>query len=243
MVRAAIAVALGLGGVGIATVATSAEAGATGSTPTAFTFTVNGANATSTTASPVSTVALAGLPVGATGTIEFDSGATVLCTANLPATSCSTVSLSNGTYPGIAGTYSGDATYAGSTSTNTVDLTVGSGGGPSLSCGKMSGFQSKKAAIAKCGVAQAGAHFPGADLLTGGTVTWARSKTTTTFTGAANSPGQGSCATGRVEYDFSGTVTADTSTFVTVGDAVGYNVCVNSTTGVIKLVEGTRASL
>jgi hypothetical protein len=105
------------------------------------------------------------------------------------------------------------------------------------------GFLSKVTTIAGCGVAQSGAHFAGADLLVGGTLTWARSKATTTYTGSASSPGAGSCGTGRVEYDFSGTVTVDTSTYVTVGDAVGYNVCVNSTTGVVKLVKGTKASL
>jgi hypothetical protein len=103
-------------------------------------------------------------------------------------------------------------------------------------CHKFLGYLTSTVTVAKCGVAQKGAHFAGGDLLMGGTLTWAVSKATTTYTGTSTSPGQGVCQTGRVEYDFTGTVTADTSGYATVGDAVAYDVCVNSTTHVVKLV-------
>jgi len=111
-----------------------------------------------------------------------------------------------------------------------------------LLCHKIFGYLTKTVTIAKCGEAQAGAHFVGTDLLSGGTLTWAKSKATTTYTGLAVSPGQGTCTTGHVEYDFTGTVSADTSGYVTVGDGVTYDVCINSTTNVVKLVKGTTGS-
>ena len=46
---------------------------------------------------------------------------------------------------------------------------------------------------------------------------------------------------GHAEEDFTGTVTADGSTFTTVGGTVTYDVC-ESSTGVVKLVPGTKAT-
>jgi hypothetical protein len=234
--------AVGLGSVTVASILTAVPAGATGSSPAPFTITVNGANSTSTTTSSVETLAWAGLPGDATGTVQFASGATVLCTATLPSTSCSSGTLAPGSYPAVTGTYSGDGTYAGSTSTNSVNLTVGVPGGTSLVCRKIFGYLTKVVTVAKCGVAQKGAHFAGGNLLTGGTLTWAKSKATTTYAGTATSPGQGACASGHTEYDFTGTVTGDTSSYVAVGDGVGYQVCVNATTQVVKLLNGTHGS-
>jgi hypothetical protein len=72
------------------------------------------APAETTIGSPI-VVSVTGLPTGATGTVTFTSGGVVLCTATLPATSCtSTVSLPPGTYP-VTATYSGDDDYNGST--------------------------------------------------------------------------------------------------------------------------------
>jgi len=122
-----------------------------------------------------------------------------------------------------------------------VQPSVASATSPFL-CHKFFGYLTSTVTVAKCGVAQKGAHFAGPDLLAGGTLTWAVSKATTTYTGTSTSPGQGVCPTGRVEYDFTGTVTADTSGYVTVGDAVAYDVCVNSTTHVVKLVLHTTGS-
>ncbi|MCW2601428.1 MAG: hypothetical protein JWM02_3257 [Frankiales bacterium] len=72
------------------------------------------------------TLAFGGVPTAASGTVTFTSGATTLCTATLPATSCSTsTSLALGTYP-VTATYSGDANHAGAAATTsfTVDKAV-----------------------------------------------------------------------------------------------------------------------
>ncbi len=66
------------------------------------------------------TLWVTGLPAGATGTVTFTYGSTVLCTATLPATSCTTqVTLPPGTYD-VRATYSGDADYNGT-------IAIGSG--------------------------------------------------------------------------------------------------------------------
>ncbi len=67
-----------------------------------------------TPGSPI-TVWVTGLPTGVSGTVTFTSGGTVLCTATLPAVSCtSSMDLPPGSYP-VTATYSGDEDYNGST--------------------------------------------------------------------------------------------------------------------------------
>ena len=92
--------------------------------PTTMSITTNGSSTSTTvTFGTKATLAESGLPGAATGTVTFSSGAT-LCTATLPAASCTTsASLSGGVYA-ITATYSGDGSYAATTSTNTVALTV-----------------------------------------------------------------------------------------------------------------------
>jgi len=76
------------------------------------TLTVHVSPSSMTPGSPV-TLSVTGLPPGATGTVTFTSGGIVLCTATLPATSCtSTVTLPPGSYP-ITATYSGNDDYNG----------------------------------------------------------------------------------------------------------------------------------
>jgi hypothetical protein len=71
-----------------------------------------------------SALAEAGLPSGATGAVTFTSGATTLCTAPLPATSCATsTTLPVGSYP-ITATYPGDTNYSGSTASTALVVTV-----------------------------------------------------------------------------------------------------------------------
>ena len=222
-------------------VAAAGVAGATGTTPSPFTIKVNGANTTTTTTAPTSTMTVVGLAGAATGTVEFDQAGSALCTVTLPSHTCTTGTLAPGSYPGITATYSGDTTYAGSTSTNSVSLTVLSSGGPSTTCSKVSGYESKKITFSFCQVSQKGPQLTGTSLLTGGSLTWNASKAVTTYTGSATSPGQGACTTGHTEEIFSGTVTADGSTFATVGGTVSYDVCV-STAGVVKLRPGTKAT-
>lgn len=239
--RIALTVVLALGTMGVAVLADAPSAGATGVVGTSISIKVNGGKTTAVTTSPTSTVAVYGLPAGATGTVEIDQAGGPLCTAVLPARSCTTSTLAPGSYPGITGTYSGDGTYAGSTSTNSVTLTVLSGGGLSTTCSKMSGYVTKKITFSYCQVSQKGAHLSGVDILTGGSLTWNASKTTTTFTGSATSPGQGVCTAGHIEEIFTGTVTTDTSSFAAAGGAVSYSFC-QSTRGVVKLVPGTQAT-
>ena len=72
-------------------------------------------NPTSATPGSPITVWVTGLPTGVAGTVTFTSGSTVLCTATLPAMSCTTsVGLPPGSYP-VTATYSGDDDYNGST--------------------------------------------------------------------------------------------------------------------------------
>jgi len=87
------------------------------------TITVN-VSPNKTQSGSVITLFAPGLPTGATGTITFSSGGTVLCTATLPATSCSTtVTLPPGAYP-VKATYSGDVDYNGSSAIGSGTLGV-----------------------------------------------------------------------------------------------------------------------
>ena len=72
------------------------------------------------------TLAVAGLPADAAGTVAFATAdGTALCTATLPATSCLTsTTLPGGDYTGITARYSGDVDYTTSTSGNAVELMV-----------------------------------------------------------------------------------------------------------------------
>ena len=88
--------------------------------PTSMTVTASGPVTYGTGA----TLSESGLPTGAAGTVTFTSGATALCTATLPATSCTTsATLLPGTYT-VTASYPANNTYAGTTSSNTAPLTV-----------------------------------------------------------------------------------------------------------------------
>jgi len=100
----------------------SGDANHTAASATGAQFTVIKANTSMTVTvspSPITvgasvTLSVSGLPAGASGTVTFTSGSTVLCTATLPATSCTaTISFAPGTYP-VQATYSGDDDYNGS---------------------------------------------------------------------------------------------------------------------------------
>ena len=94
--------------------------------PTSFTITANGASTAAIATGTSATLAESGLPATATGTVTFTSGSTKLCTATLPATSCTTLTtLPAGSYPSISATFADtDGNHSGSTSTGTVALTV-----------------------------------------------------------------------------------------------------------------------
>ena len=93
---------------------------------TTFSVTVNAGSSATVNFGTTATLAESGLPVDATGTVSFQSGPTTLCTITLPATDCTTsAALPVATYSGFSGTFSDtDGNYSGSTSTNTVSLTV-----------------------------------------------------------------------------------------------------------------------
>jgi hypothetical protein len=103
----------------------SGDSNHTGATAIGASFTVTKATTSLTeSAAPASvpygttdTLSASGLPGGATGTVTFSSGGSTLCTATLPAVSCSTsANLAPSTYP-VTATYSGDSNYAGATAT------------------------------------------------------------------------------------------------------------------------------
>jgi hypothetical protein len=74
------------------------------------------------------------------------------------------------------------------------------------------------------------------------TFVWKPSGETTTVSLEFSSPGQGRCPAGSLEYDISGTVVGGTSTYVSVGDPVSAQICVNRL-GRMSLVRGTKFGL
>ena len=65
-----------------------------------------------------------GLPGTATGTVGFTSGGAVLCIATLPATTCAYAALLAAGAHAIVATYGGDSTFAGSTATTMLTVTL-----------------------------------------------------------------------------------------------------------------------
>jgi hypothetical protein len=70
------------------------------------------------------TLSFTGLPSDATGTTTFTLNGRVLCTATLPQTSCTTTDLGAGPHT-IVVSYSGDTSYAASSTTVTVTVPGG----------------------------------------------------------------------------------------------------------------------
>ncbi len=98
--------------------------------PTSFSITVNGSTSATITSGTSATLAESPdsqLPAAATGTVVFSSaGNPDLCTITLPATSCPTsTTLAAAAYSPISAAFTDtDGNYLGSTSTNSVSLTV-----------------------------------------------------------------------------------------------------------------------
>ena len=94
---------------------------------TSFTITVNGSSSAAIAHGWKATLAESGLPGTPSGTVTFSSpGNANLCTITLPATSCLTsTTLAVGSNDPISATFTDtDGNFTGSTSTNTVALTV-----------------------------------------------------------------------------------------------------------------------
>jgi len=107
-------------------------------------------------------------------------------------------------------------------------------------CTKASGSETGTITFSGCTGGLGKGSAVATSLATGGTITWkGKGKGTTTFSGSPTSPGQGSCSKGSTEYDFSGTVTTDTSGKVLVGSAVSGQACLSSA-GAISLVKHTK---
>jgi hypothetical protein len=136
-----------------------------------------------------------------------------------------------------------------------VDLSVTTIGGTSarsradqftyrapIACSKLSGTLGGSITVSGCSPGTAGYAKAVLDP-TGTFFTWSKSgRTTTVSLGTPTSPGQGACAKGHVEYDFSGTVAGGTSSYTTAGDPIYGTTCA-SKSGKLTLLGGTTFSL
>jgi hypothetical protein len=129
--------------------------------PTSPTVGTSGAGAVA--GSPVRLV-VSGLPRGATGTVVFREGDTVLCTVVLPADGCDVTGLAAGTRS-ITADYSGDADFAASSVTTTVVVSAapvpaapaaGQAGAPSALAASSSDAAGSSAAAAASALAFTG---------------------------------------------------------------------------------------
>ncbi|MBD8585364.1 Ig-like domain repeat protein [Frigoribacterium sp. CFBP 8766] len=134
--------------------------------PTSPTVGTSGAGAVA--GSPVRLV-VSGLPRGATGTVVFREGDTVLCTVVLPADGCDVTGLAAGTRS-ITADYSGDADFAASSVTTTVVVAAapvpaapaaGQAGAPSAPAASSSDAAGSSAAAAASALA-----FTGSSVMT-----------------------------------------------------------------------------
>jgi hypothetical protein len=159
------------------------------SAATSFTITKSSAYSMSASASPGSTpygnavlLTASGLPLDATGTVSFASGAITLCSTTLPAISCDTTSsLGVGAYEVIAA-YSGDNNYNGSSAATSFTITKSSGYSMSASATPSSTSHGSSVALLASGL-------PGG---ASGTVTFTTGATTlcsaSVLAGAASCP-------------------------------------------------------
>lgn len=114
-----------------------------------------------------------------------------------------------------------------------------------VQCAKIGGTITSTMTISKCTPKSKlfkSASAPATSLAGGGTLTWAPGGQTTTVSLSVTPLGQGGCAHNWSEFDVNGSVTADTSGYVQVGDAVSARACVQNKGGKMKLVAGTTAA-
>lgn len=137
-------------------------------------------------------------------------------------------------------------------SVDTVAITVTTIGGTSahngaaqftyrrpVSCSSVTGMVGETITISNC--SPKSTKYVSASLASGASVlNWSPNGGTTTLSlDPLTSLGQGSCASGHIEYEYSGTVIGGTSTYATVGDEVSGLTCVASS-GATKVLKGTR---
>jgi hypothetical protein len=113
-----------------------------------------------------------------------------------------------------------------------------------VSCSKISGNIATTATLKGCGGGLGKGTAPASAFASGsGTITWkGKGKGTTDISVTPTVVGQGGCKNGSTEVDVAGSVTADTSGKVTVGDPVSARVCFDSN-GKLSLVKHTTLSL
>lgn len=132
----------------------------------------------------------------------------------------------------------------------TVGLSAPAFAASGITCTSLKGSDSSTITIGKCspsgGKGYKTASGTAISLATGGSITWKSSGATTTIGDTStSSPGQGGCKKKSTEYDFSGKVTAASTSgtgIPAVGDAVSARACVASN-GKLSLVKGTSMAL
>lgn len=124
-----------------------------------------------------------------------------------------------------------------------------------LTCMKVSGHFNTSITIRKCTVpttdrkGYGSASVVVSTLASGGTLTWSKSRATTTLGPASiSSPGRGRCGRFSTEHDITAAVTGGTSAVTSTGNTFSADVCVYKTTAgymsdMTKLVMGTTASI
>jgi hypothetical protein len=161
---------------------------------------------------------------------------------------------------GAAFTVSNDTTIVAtapfSDAADTVDVTVTSIGGTSLTssadqftyvaqvqCTKVSGTTSGTMVLSRCTPPSTTDKTASSVGIAGGTFTWAKSQRTTVANlDPITSPGRGACSLGSTEEDITGTVAGGTSTYTVVGSPISASICVSSL-GKLSLVKGTVFTL
>ena len=233
-----------------------------GATPTLFTIAPTPATVTYGTST---SLAETGLPGGATGTVVFRSGATTLCTATLPATSCnSPTARPAGTVP-VTATYSGDTHWASSTATtsylvNQASTTVTASATPAsvpyqtadtLGWGGLSAAATGTVTFASGGSTLCVATLPATTCASPTTLPVGSYSTTATYSGDGNFTGSSASTSFSVTWEASPFTASATPASVVYGTAVtlaesgllaGATGAVTFTAGGVPLCSFTRGS-
>jgi hypothetical protein len=124
-----------------------------------------------------------------------------------------------------------------------------------MTCTKVSGYFDGTLKVRRCAVPPADVHGYGSasvvasTLVSGGTLTWAKSGATTILGPATiTSVGRGRCGKYETEQDITATVTGGTAAVTAAGDTFSADVCVYMTSPgymstMTKLVKGTTATI
>jgi hypothetical protein len=191
-----------------------------------------------------STLAESGLAADASGTVTFSSGASTLCTATLPVTSCATsTTLSAGNYP-VTATYSGDNNYAGSAASTTLTVTftvsatppnVVYGTSSSLAESGLPGSATGVVTFTSGATTLCIATLPATSCLTSTTLPAGTYAVTATYSGDVNNPGSTTST--------SLTVTLAATSFAATATPPSVSYGVSSTLGQSGLAAGATGTI